>query len=143
MGLYTNCVPVELPPHSTPSRRTPPPDWRNTSEPESPPPTPALTKFWQMSAMLDPDTPVVTQVFVIAPAVQPVVRPTLFATSPTTSPPSPLIENKPAIVRDPLLAPVVCAIPPSVNATPLAYAARDASDKRHFRPLGQPGMLRR
>ena len=51
--------------------------WK-TSEPLSPPPTPAETKVWQSWAIRVPWTPVFTQVLVIAPAVQPVVRPTLF-----------------------------------------------------------------
>ncbi|PYP35944.1 MAG: hypothetical protein DMD48_13655 [Gemmatimonadetes bacterium] len=70
--------------------------------------------------MLEPDTPVLTQVFVITPCVHPVVRPILLATSPTTSPPSPLIANVPAIVTEPLFGPAVAAMPPNVNGTPLA-----------------------
>ena len=45
MGLYTNCVPAPFPPQRMPSRFTPEPVSKNTSEPESPGPTPAVTRF--------------------------------------------------------------------------------------------------
>src|SRR5204863_126559 len=83
-----------------------------------------LTKFWHSCTMFVPDTPVLTQVLVMTPWVQPVVRPTLLATSPTISPPSATIENAPVISSDPLFGPLVWAMPPSVNGTPAAYAAR-------------------
>src|SRR6266576_3150169 len=107
IGLYTNCVPAPFPPHNKPSSRTPVPISRNTSEPESPAPTPALTKFWHSCTMFVPDTPVLTQVLVMTPWVQPVVRPTLLATSPTISPPSATIENVPIISSEPLFGPLV------------------------------------
>ena len=45
MGLYTNSVPAPFPPQRMPSRFTPEPVSKNTSEPESPAPTPAVTRF--------------------------------------------------------------------------------------------------
>ena len=70
--------------------------------------------------MFDPETPVLTHVFVMIPWVQPVVRPILFATSPATSPPLPLMVSVPAIVTEPSFGPVVAAMPPNANGTPLA-----------------------
>ncbi len=45
IGLYTNSVPAPFPPQRMPSRFTPEPVSKNTSEPESPGPTPAVTRF--------------------------------------------------------------------------------------------------
>ncbi len=67
------------------SRTLDPPVRPKTSDPESPPPTPALTNVWHNCTMFEPETPVFTQVFVTTPCVHPVVRPTLFAMSPTTA----------------------------------------------------------
>jgi hypothetical protein len=93
---------------------------RKTGEPLSPPPTAAVTIDWQSWVMLVPDTLTLTQVLVIRPRLQPVVRPTLFAVWPTTGLPSEVILNRPEIVSDPLLGPVVFAISPSVEVVPLA-----------------------
>src|SRR3989442_12394209 len=121
-----------------PSRRTlEPPVKPKISEPESPAPTPALTKVWHSWTILVPDTPVLTQVLVTAPCVHPVVRPTLFTTSPTTALPSPVTAKLPVIVSDPLFGPLVCAIPPTVNGTPAAHAARDPWRKRPTPGFGQ------
>ncbi len=78
--------------------------------------------------MLVPVTPVLTHVRVTVPCVQPVVRPTLFAISPTEAAPSPLMANSPAISSEPLFAPVVFAIPPSVAAAALSRALKLASE---------------
>src|SRR6266705_3536532 len=119
MGLYTNCVPAELPPHSTPSSVALPPASANTSEPESPAPTPALTNVWHSWTMFEPNTPVLTQVFVTVPCVQPVVRPILLTTAPTGAAPSAVTGIVPVIVSDPLFGPLVWAMP-KLNVTPLA-----------------------
>ena len=50
----------------------------------------------------------------------------------------------PALVAAPvtlLFGPLVWAMPPSVNDTPAAYAARAESLRRHRRPLGQGEFL--
>src|SRR5712691_13333511 len=127
IGLYTNSVPPEFPPHRMPSSRTlEPPVTPKTSEPESPAPTPALTKVWHSWTIFVPDTPVLTQVLVTVPCVHPVVRPTLFATSPTTASASLVIEKDPTMSSVPVLGPLVWAIPPRVKVFPLASAARAA-----------------
>ena len=121
---------------------------KNTGDPLSPAPT-IWTVFctisWHNNTMFDPETPTFTQLFVTVPSVQPVVRPTLSSVWPTVAFPaaSAVIVNEPAMSRDPLFAPVVCAMPPSVNATPLAPWEKFASLRRHFRPWGQPWLLRK
>ena len=55
----------------------------NTGDPLSPLPTPASTNVWQSWTILVPWTPVLAHVFVMAPWVHPVVRPTLFTTEST------------------------------------------------------------
>ena len=79
-----------------------------------------------------------TQVAVTFPRVQPVVRPTLCTVCPTVAPPSAVILKLPEMVSEPLFAPVVRAIEPSVEVVPLAYLARAESLRRQRRPAGQP-----
>src|SRR5881409_772335 len=144
IGLYTNSVPEAFPPHRMPSSVAfEPPANPKTSEPLSPGPTPAFTKVWHSCTMFVPDTPVFTHVALTVPWVHPVVRPTLLTTSPTTAVPSPVTAKVPLMVSDPSFGPLVWAMPPSVKLTPVAYAARAASLKRHRRPLGQPFRLRK
>ena len=86
--------------------------------------------------MLEPDTPVLTHVLLTPPWVQPVVRPTLLAVWPTMAVPSPVMVNAPAISSEPLFAPVVLAIAPSVKlGEGFAKLLKLASDQRHFFPL--------
>src|SRR6476661_6690491 len=117
-GLNTNWVPPELPPQRMPASLTLVPlvTWK-TSEPLSPPPTPADTKVWHSWTMLEPETPVFTQVLVIAPEVHPVVRPTLLTVAPTARQPprvpvqsSEVMLNEPTMSKLPLFAPLVRAI---------------------------------
>src|SRR6266545_4696993 len=88
--------------------------------------------------MFEPETPVSTQVRVTVPCVHPVVRPTLLSDWPTAEGLSPTIENWPAITSDPLFTPVVWAMPPRVNETPLSPSLKFTSLNRHLRPRGQP-----
>jgi hypothetical protein len=143
-ALSTNWVPLELPPQSTPVSFTVVPVIWKTSDPLSPPATPAETKVWQSWAKRVPETPVLTQVLVIAPAVHPVVRPTLLTVVPTRRHPprvaqsSALMVNVPVISRLPLFGALVRAIWPSAWLFPSMYAARAASLKRQSLPLGHP-----
>src|SRR5687768_12297299 len=101
----------------------------NTPDPLSPPPTTAapaglLTNVWQSSTVLDPKTPVCTQLRVTSPCVHPVVRPTLLTTVPSAKLVVKLscdeTVNTPATVSEPLLAPVVLRMSPWFDAVPLA-----------------------
>src|SRR5262245_22302558 len=141
-GLYTNRSPAPLPPHRMPWSCTLVPEvTAKTSEPLSPPPTPAATKFWHSSTMRLPDTPVLTHFWVTWPAVQPVVRPTLLTVAPTATAlvaSSLVIVKLPVTVSEPLFGADVAAIRPSAWFAPLTYAARDESLRRHSRFFGQP-----
>src|SRR5688572_31999055 len=120
----------ELPPQRMPTSCTLSPlVIRKTGEPLSPLPTTTaplglLTKVWQSCAMLEPCTPVCTQVRVTSPCVQPVVRPTLFTTVPraklVVALSCDVIVKTPPTVSEPLLAPVVLRISPWFDAVPLA-----------------------
>src|SRR5262245_14219529 len=111
-----------LPPHRIPTSVTllPVPCRRKTGEPLSPGPAPAETQVWQSWVMLVPSTLVLTQVPLTDPRVHPVVRPILCTCCPATALPSAVIVKLPVIVSEPLFAPLVRAIRPSVEVMPLA-----------------------
>ena len=93
---------------------------RKTGEPLSPGPAPAATQPWQSWVMLVPSTLVLTQVPLTSPRVQPVVRPILCTCCPKVKLPSAVIVKLPVILSEPLFAPLVRAILPSVEVVPLA-----------------------
>src|SRR5467141_2350754 len=140
IGLYTDEVPSNVPPHRMPRNWTSLPDViAKTGDPLSPAPTPALTWSWQRSALRDPRTRMSTHVAVTWPWVQPVVRPTLFTTCPTRDGPSLTMRNAPEIVRDPPFAAVVFAMNPWSAVTPEARWLYALSLYRHrcpARPIG-------
>src|SRR5215207_5372421 len=91
--------------------------------------------------MLLPLTLVLTPTLVICPWVQPVVRPILLTTSPTTPP----LRSSPVIVKDPVissaarfrLGSAVLAIRRCAPRMPDWYLARAASLRRQRRLAGQ------
>src|SRR5688572_13822562 len=147
-GLYTNCVPDELPPHRFPSSvALLLPEMLNTGEPLSPPCT--ITSFlfsthvWHSNTMLLPETPVLVQVRVTSPCPQPVVLPTLFTLVLTPATPSPVIVNSSATTSDPVFIPSVFAIRPNPRSVAFAACTKFESELRHTRPFGQPLTPRR
>ena len=70
--------------------------------------------------MFVPLTLTLTQVSLTDPRVQPVVRPILCTVCPTLALPSPVMLKLPVMVSEPLFAPLVRAIRPSVEVVPLA-----------------------
>ncbi len=90
--------------------------------------------------MLVPETLVFTQVLVILPWDQPLVRPTLFTTFPTSAVASAVILKSPTIVRE-RPGRFILAMRPMVNwENPLKYPAREGSLRRQTRPEGQPWL---